>query len=332
MPWRAEGGQTANPYHVLVSEAMLQQTQVATVVPYFHRFIQALPSVEALANADEQQVLTLWQGLGYYRRARHLHAAAKTIVSEHGGKVPACVEGLLALPGIGPYTAGAIASIAYGTRAAVVDGNVERVLARLLLITDPINAPATKKKVWTIADSLVPKSSPGDYNQAVMELGAMVCTPRAPKCFVCPLRGICRGVQETNPETLPVKLAKKKPMAVTHVVIAAHRNGRYLFEQRPEDGLWSNMWQLPTLEATNPTEHGIITSWFKQRFQLVLKDVQSHTSFTHQTTHRTIRFEMFHSTICSGRLRANTGIWRRPDQLDDLPMSNPQRKAIAALD
>ena len=366
LPWREMNGRAVNPYHVLLSEAMLQQTQVATVVPYFHRFIESFPTVKALAEADEQEVLTLWQGLGYYRRARNLHAAAKTIVSEHAGKVPASVEELLKLPGVGRYTAGAIASIAHGTRAAVVDGNVERVFARLLLITDPINAPATKKYVWSIAEPLVPKANPGDYNQALMELGATVCTPKLPKCFVCPVREHCLGIQETNPETLPIKLAKKKPTDVTHIVIAAMRNGKYLFEQRPSQGLWSNMWQLPTREEP-PEIFGVIEKsdhsrrvttrgsnsdrltttrpprgdaaaastalidWFQDRFGLALDEPRTTTDFTHQTTHRTIRFVVLHATVKSGRLKANTGIWRRLEQVDDLPMSNPQRKTIESL-
>lgn len=355
LPWRPGKDEKPNAYHTLVSEAMLQQTQVATVVPYFHRFIEAFPTVDALAEADEQEVLTLWQGLGYYRRARNLHAAAKSIVNDFDGEVPAAVNDLLNLPGVGRYTAGAIASIAHGTRAAVVDGNVERVFARLLLITDPINAPATKKQVWSIAEPMVPKSSPGDYNQALMELGAMVCTPKLPKCFVCPVREHCRGVQETNPETLPIKLAKKKPTDVTHIVIAAQRNGKYLFEQRPSEGLWSNMWQLPTWEeslvsrrlqggassvgksadntrvALQATANRELCDWFKKRFGLSICNSTQAADFTHQTTHRTIRFVVLHTTIKSGRLKANTGVWRKPEQTDDLPMSNPQRQAIESL-
>ena len=360
LPWREMAGRSVNAYHVLLSEAMLQQTQVATVVPYFHRFIEAFPTVQALAEADEQQVLTLWQGLGYYRRARNLHAAANRIVVEHGGEVPASVKDLLNLPGVGPYTAGAITSIAHGTRAAVVDGNVERVFARLLLIEDPINAPATKKRVWSIAEDFVPKSSPGDYNQALMELGATVCTPKLPKCFVCPVRDHCRGVQETNPERLPIKLAKKKPREVTHVVIAAERNGKHLFEQRPSEGLWSNMWQMPTWEepvekrdrsrrvttrrtnndalapARPPGSDPVASStdlidWFRERFGLSLDTPQQTTDFTHQTTHRTIRFVVLRASVQSGRLKPNAGVWRKLGQLDDLPMSNPQHRAVESL-
>lgn len=335
LPWRPRPRngitQRPDPYHTLVSEAMLQQTQVATVVPYFHRFIAALPTVHALAEADEQRVLTLWQGLGYYRRARNLHAAAKMIVDEFDGEVPASVAALLQLPGVGAYTAGAIASIAHGTRAAVVDGNVERVFARLMLIEEPINAPATKKRVWAIAEDLVPKSSPGDYNQALMELGALVCTPKLPKCFVCPVREHCRGAQETNPETLPNKLAKKKPTDVTHVVIAADRNGKYLVEQRPSEGLWSNMWQLPTWEEPGPALSTQAIEWFQTRFGVSLDTPELASDFTHQTTHRTIRFIVMRAKVKQGRLKANAGVWRKLDQLDGLPMSNPQRQAVNAL-
>lgn len=359
LPWRAKDGQRPDPYHTLVSEAMLQQTQVATVIPYFHRFIEAFTNIHALADASEQQVLALWQGLGYYRRARNLHAAAKMIVSDFAGQVPSTVEDLLRLPGVGQYTAGAIASIAYNTQAAIVDGNVERVFARLLHLTDPINAPATKKKLWAIAEDLVPKSKPGDYNQALMELGATVCTPKLPKCFICPVREHCQAVQRTNPETLPIKLTKKKPKAVTHVVLAVERSGKFLFEQRPSDGLWSNMWQLPTWEeplqnyedsrrvtrggradenssdstppcyaAATPTA---LTDWFHARFKLTLNTPQPLADFTHQTTHRTIRFIVLHASIASGRLKPNSGVWRKLDQVHDLPMSNPQRQAIEQI-
>lgn len=329
----------ANPYHVLLSEAMLQQTQVATVIPYFHRFIQAFPTVQALADADEQAVLRLWQGLGYYRRARNLHAAAQAIVNEHGGRVPSGVSELLKLPGVGRYTAGAIASIAHGTRAAVVDGNVERVFARLMRIEDPINAPPTKKQLWSIAETLVPRTSPGDYNQALMELGALVCTPKTPKCFVCPLRESCRAVQEADPEQLPVKLAKKKPTAVTHVVIAVERNGKYLLEQRPSDGLWSNMWQLPTWEEAPAQPPGgdaaanstVPIEWFETRFGLSLERLETAADFTHQTTHRTIRFVVLRANVKQGRLKPNSAVWRKLDRLDDLPMSNPQRQVISSL-
>ena len=184
----------------------------------------------------------------------------------------------------------------------------------------------------SLLGKLVPKPSPGDYNQALMELGAMICTPKLPKCFVCPVREHCRAVQETNPETLPNKVAKKKPTDVTHVVIAAERNGKYLFEQRPSEGLWSNMWQLPTWEEPSRIDPSQITVWFQTRFGLSLEIPQQTTDFTHQTTHRTIRFVVLRANVASGRIKPNTSIWRKLNQIDDLPMSNPQRQAIQLID
>lgn len=368
MPWRAEPGQRIDPYYTLVSEAMLQQTQVATVIAYFERFIGEFPTVHALAQADEQRVLRQWQGLGYYRRARNLHAAAKMIVAEFDGQVPDTVEQLLQLPGVGRYTAGAIASIAYNTPAPIVDGNVDRVLARLLDLRDPVDKPTIKKHIWSLAEQLVPQKNAGDFNQSMMELGAMVCTPKLPKCLVCPLRDLCVATAEGDPESLPIKLPKKKPKAVTHVVFAVHRNGKYLFEQRPATGLWSNMWQLPTWESP-PTEaieplinnrsrriapggpkheHAResssagcdpaamatpLSAWFHERFNLTLKSPTLAADFPHQTTHRTIRFVVLFAEVDSegGRLKPKTGTWRSLNQLDDLPLPNPQHTAIKQL-
>lgn len=342
MPWRAEPGQQIDPYFTLVSEAMLQQTQVATVIAYFQRFIGEFPTVHALARADEQQVLRQWQGLGYYRRARNLHAAAKMIVAEFDGKVPRDVDLLLQLPGVGRYTAGAIASIAYDTPAPIVDGNVDRVLARLLNLREPVDQPSVKKHIWALAEQLVPQKNAGDFNQSMMELGAMVCTPKSPKCLVCPLRDACVARAEGDAESLPIKLPKKKPVAVTHVVFAVHRNGKYLFEQRPASGLWSNMWQLPTWESPPPevvetlTENRSrrvtpLTAWFHNRFNLTVTNPTLAADFPHQTTHRTIRFVVLRAEVKSGRLKPNTGTWRPLNKLDDLPLPNPQHTAIKQL-
>ncbi|MEM9414485.1 MAG: A/G-specific adenine glycosylase [Planctomycetota bacterium] len=368
MPWRPPPGagnaKYVDPYYSLVSEAMLQQTQVATVIPYFERFVGELPTVQALADADEQRVLRLWQGLGYYRRARNLHAAAKMIVNDFAGDVPADVASLLKLPGVGRYTAGAIASIAHGTPAPIVDGNVARVFARLFLIDDPIDRPDVVKQLWSLAESLVPKSSPGDFNQALMELGALVCTPKSPGCLTCPLRSQCAAVEQGDPERVPIKLPKKKPQEVTHVVVAVRRDGKYLFEQRPATGLWSNMWQLPTWEdapagsvkhitrnrrvttrgqarttatSTRPLRGDAAVSiapvcdWFADRFGITPGPFTPVQDFTHQTTHRTIRFIVLTADAKQGRTRPNTGRWLKLDQLDDLPLPNPQRTAIQHL-
>jgi len=281
MPWRPTADRPANPYHVLVSETMLQQTQVATVIPYFERFIAAFPTVAALADADEQEVLTLWQGLGYYRRARNLHAAAKAILDEHGGRVPGRAAELVALPGVGRYTAGAVASVAYDTPEPIVDGNVARVYARFYGLHNAVDRPDTLKILWARAESNVQASrSPRDFNQSVMELGALVCTPKNPGCPACPLRGDCSALATGQVDRLPVKTPKKKPVAVTHRVMALYRTtkrgDRYLFVQRPDDGLWSRMWQFPTDE----------TGGHDMASELGLKTAETHpvTEFVHLTT------------------------------------------------
>jgi A/G-specific adenine glycosylase len=332
LPWRARPGQAPDPYRVLVSEAMLQQTQVATVLPYFDRFIDALPTVRDLADADEQAVLRLWQGLGYYRRARNLHAAAKAIVLTHGGQVPDRVDQLLKLPGVGRYTAGAVASIAFDKPAPILDGNVARVLARLFLIEQPVDAPDVRKTLWRLAEELVPSARPGDFNQAVMELGALVCTKAGPTCSACPLATVCDALRADRVSSVPVPARRKAPVAVQHHILAIERNGRFLFEQRPADGLWSNMWQMPTAEnlSLRADAHGL-TGWATRRLNLVLNVPKRLGSFTHQTTHRTIRFRVWLSTATSGRLRPRAGRWRGLGGVDDLPFANPQLRAVGML-
>lgn len=333
LPWRAGTpsaihGDTPDPYHVLVSEAMLQQTRVATVVAYFHRFLDAFPTVQHLAAADEQRVLRLWQGLGYYRRARNLHAAANVIVERHDGKVPDEVEQLLRLPGVGPYTAGAIASIAFDRPAAILDGNVARVLARLHGIESPIDEPDTRKRLWRLAEQLANSPSPGDVNQGLMELGATRCTPRSPKCLVCPLTDHCVAAREGRAEELPRRLPKRKPTAVVHSVVAVRRGNRLLFEQRGNGGLWAGMWQLPTWEED--ADLGELPRRIADRLGPIAQTPVELERFAHATTHRTITFRVLLTAVTAGRLRSrgHPRCWRSPHRLDDLPLANPQRRAI----
>ena len=322
LPWRPTAQRPANPYHVLVSEAMLQQTQVATVIPYFERFVTALPTLSDLADASQQQVLRLWQGLGYYRRARYLHGAAQKIVADFDGQVPDQVADLLTLPGVGRYTAGAVASIAYGMPAPIVDGNVARVLARLYGIELPVDQPAGRKQLWALAQEVVAPRAAGDFNQAMMELGAMLCTARSPGCDVCPLAGSCAALSQDKVGALPIVTPARQPVAVTHRVLAIERGGRFLFEQRPSTGLWSDMWQLPTAED----EHDIA-----QRMGLVVDVPGVLGGFVHQTTHRTIRFDIQHASAVAGRLRRGAGVWRRLSQLEDLPLAKPQQRVVQML-
>ncbi len=219
LPWR----RTRDPYAIWVSETMLQQTQVETVKPFYDKFLRAFPTVRDLAAADLQEVLKLWAGLGYYRRARNMLAAARAMVEKHGGEVPGTVAQLLELPGVGKYTAGAVASIAFGVRAAAVDGNVVRVLARLGEILEPIGSAQTMKRLWVMAESLVPSARPGEHNQALMELGARVCLPRNARCGECPLREMCQGFMNGTAAGLPVRGKRRETPVVRRIVVVLRR-------------------------------------------------------------------------------------------------------------
>lgn len=226
---------------------MLQQTRVETVLPYYARWLRAFPTIRALARAKSDRVLKLWEGLGYYSRARNFHLAAQTVVRECGGKVPRTADGLRQLPGIGRYTAGAIASIAFGERVPLVDGNVARVFARIFAITANVKTPKIMDTLWQLAEKLVPDRSPGDFNQALMELGALVCTPANPQCEICPMRRVCvaraRGLVDQLPN-------RGQPQTTERIVVSAalvRRNGSLLMQRRPERGLLAGMWELPIL-------------------------------------------------------------------------------------
>lgn len=245
LPWR----DTPAPYRVWVSEIMLQQTRVEAVKPYFQRFMEALPSIGALAAAPEEQVLKLWEGLGYYSRARNLHQAAKKAVRQYGG-LPATVPELLSLPGIGTYTAGAVASIAFGAQVPAVDGNVLRVVSRLLCREEDILSPAVKKLTERQLASILPAGRAGDFNQAMMELGALICLPgAAPKCAQCPLASICEAHRLGVEASLPVKSAKKPRRIEGRTVFVLTCRGRAALRMRPGKGLLAGLWELPNTEG-----------------------------------------------------------------------------------
>ncbi|HEX8341832.1 MAG TPA: A/G-specific adenine glycosylase [Tepidisphaeraceae bacterium] len=334
LPWRvarsAPPGARPPAYGVLVSEAMLQQTQVAAVVPYFHRFMAALPTIEALAAADEQVVLRLWQGLGYYSRARNLRKAAGRVVEQFGGVVPATVDELLTLPGVGRYTAGAIASIAYDTPAPILDGNVVRVLCRLDRIEDDPRLPAVRDRLWVRAGEIVPVLRAGDFNQSLMELGATICTPKNPSCLLCPVRRFCRaadaGVQESIPKPRP---AKATPLLRRWVVCVRRADGdAYLIEQRPATGRWAGLWQFPTLEADLTTPGAATLS---AALAMPLSDVRPLTTVRHALTHRQYVFDAFVAVAADAPVAAPRA-WATLAEMDALPFSKPQlaiRRALA---
>jgi A/G-specific adenine glycosylase len=252
LPWRRD----RDPYRILVSEAMLVQTTVAAVIPYYERFLARFPTVEALAAAPEGEVLKLWEGLGYYRRARQLQAAARAIVDRHGGRVPSEVEALSALPGVGRYIAGAVASFAFDRPAPIVEANTQRVLARLIAWREPLTAAASRSRLWEAAGRLVPDAGAGEFNQALMELGAVVCTPRAPACLLCPIAGSCRARAAGLVDVIPARVPRPAPLEVAEVGAAVEHAGRWLFLRRAPGRLWEGFWEFPILHVAGADPAG----------------------------------------------------------------------------
>ncbi|MFN3868989.1 MAG: A/G-specific adenine glycosylase [Hyphomicrobiaceae bacterium] len=254
LPWRAKPGRRSDAYKVWLSEIMLQQTTVKAVIPYFHRFLARWPTVTALAAAPRDEVLAEWAGLGYYARARKLHECAQVIANEQDGKFPKKAEQLMQLPGIGPYTAAAIAAIAFNEKATPVDGNVERVTARLFAVRTPL--PKAKVELKRLAATLTPDKRAGDFAQAMMDLGATICTPKSPSCLVCPVQGDCAASYKGIEKQLPTKLAKaERPVRKGHAFLALREDGYVLLRQRPDNGLLGGMMEIPSTpwaESSSP--------------------------------------------------------------------------------
>lgn len=264
LPWR----HTTNPYYIWISEIMLQQTKVDTVIDYYKKFLQSYPTIFDLAAAEEQEVLKVWEGLGYYSRARNLHAAAKEVVATYKGIVPNNPDELGSLKGIGPYTRGAISSIAFGLPEPAVDGNVMRVLSRTLLIQDNISEARTRKRFEQIVRELICHVNPSAFNQGLMELGALICTPTSPACLLCPLQTECRAFEAGVVEQLPVKLKKKKQRVEKYIVLLLKNQvGQVAIEQRPNTGLLASMWQFPMIEKVI-LDDGILPMSMKEKYDL----------------------------------------------------------------
>ena len=294
LPWR----RTRDPYAVWLSEIMLQQTRVETVIPYYERFLEAFPSVRELAEAPLDGVLAMWSGLGYYRRARMLHAAAQQ-VSASGGGFPDTVTGLRGIAGIGAYTAGAIASIAFERRAAVVDGNVARVLARVFAIEEDIRGGAGLARIWSIADGLVSDRDPGGWNQALMELGAMVCVPREPRCPMCPVREQCASLARGLTSELPRLSPKKKPLAIRRVALVAYDAvGAVLLARRRAAGTFGGMWEPPSadipLHAGTAAEEVVAASArFASLLGVAVRNLEHVGAVVHVLSHRRMHVDVF---------------------------------------
>ena len=336
-PWRTPpGGGQADPYAVWVSEMMLQQTRVETVIPYFKRWMQRFPNISILAAADQQAVLSAWEGMGYYSRARHLHQAARQVIAEFQGVLPADLHQLRRLPGIGRYTAAAIASIAFGLDAATLDGNIRRVLSRMFDMALLARSAAGEKELWRLAEAHLPPGRAGAYNQALMDLGAMLCTPRSPDCGACPAASLClarqRGVQEQRPVLAP------RPVLPHYTVAAAviQRDGTVLIARRPQHGLLAGLWEFPggKLQDGESLPEGLK----REICEELRADIQVGEPFgvyRHAFTHFRITLHAFRCTLHgSGEpfpVEASEIRWAVPTELGGFPMGKIDRQIAARL-
>jgi A/G-specific adenine glycosylase len=315
LPWRRPPDRSADwPYRVWVSEIMLQQTQVERVKEYFARFVGRFPDVQALARAREGDVLRLWEGLGYYRRARQLHAAARVIVAEHDGEFPRTVAGLRELPGIGRYTAGAIASIAFGVPAPIVEANSRRVLARLVGYDRPTGGTAGDGPIWEIAERLVPRKQPGRFNQALMDLGATICTPTRPRCAACPLAAACVAHRTGRTATIPVTAARTAMQRLSETAVVLRRQGAVLLERRGAGEWWEGLWDFPRRDGKRlPGD---------RRLGIVRYTV----------THHQVTCTVVERVVVGRPPRATASSrWLAPDRLAALPLAAPARRIAALL-
>jgi A/G-specific adenine glycosylase len=321
LPWRA----SRDPYAIWVSEVMLQQTQVSAVIPFFNRFLFRFPSIAELAQAHEQEVLKHWEGLGYYRRARHLHQAAQLIVREHEGIFPQKAVDASELPGMGRYTLGAVLSQAFDQRHPIVDANVARILCRLLAWTKELETKETQDWLWANAESLLPMKQVGDFNQALMELGQTICTTGQPSCLLCPLRDICRGHARGLAETLPKRRAKTRQTQVTERAIILRKGKQVLLCQRTSDAVrWANMWEFPTsnslLDANTLCQE--LTGYH-------CSDARPIGSLEYGITRFKVTLEVIEAKYNGGRQQHDAYqklVWVKPEQLADYPLSVPQRR------
>jgi A/G-specific adenine glycosylase len=327
LPWR----RTKDPYAVWLSEVMLQQTQVAAVIPYFNRFLDAFPTIESLARGDESEVLRLWEGLGYYRRARQLLAAARMIVEQHEGRFPRLMEDLRRLPGIGRYTAGAILSIAFGQPQPILEGNTIRVWSRLLAHPLDVSQPSGQAPLWSAAEAILPRRGSGTVNQALMELGATICLPRAPHCGSCPLRGLCSAEALGTPEAFPIKKPSRPATDVTEAAIAVWRQGRILLVRSSGRGRWEGLWDFPRFAMSDENAAGSeqeLASKTKRLSGVEVEVAGPLATMRHGVTRFRITL-LCHQARAVRVGRAPTGTrraWVRPAELDRYPLNVTARR------
>jgi A/G-specific adenine glycosylase len=335
LPWRAKPGASAAPYQVWLSEIMLQQTTVATVGPYFTRFLHLWPRIRDLANADLDEVLNAWQGLGYYARARNLHRCARLIADEYQGTFPGNEEDLLKLPGVGSYTAAAIAAIAFDKRAVVVDGNIERVISRTFNLHDPL--PKSKPRIKELTDTVTPDERSGDFAQAMMDIGATVCTPRNPKCMICPLTDLCDGRKAGTANDLPKKEPKKpKPTRYCYAWWIENDLGEILLRKRDEKGMLGGMIEIPTsewLEQAQDLETCLSVAGLGEELKKKLVSDEAKHTFTHfHFEMKVVKFQLNSSQTATfnSDLTKKWGeaFWCLPNRLTDYALPTTMKKIV----
>lgn len=333
LPWRS----APTPYNVWISEIMLQQTQVETVLPYFRRWMQRFPTLAELAAADEQEVLSYWEGLGYYSRARNLHKAAQVLINHYDGILPDDVNELQKLPGIGRYTAGAIASIAFGKNEPALDGNIKRVYARVFNLDEQLGLPETEKKLWQLAAEQLPAGKAGDYNQALMDLGASICTPQNPRCLLCPLQGECQatalGLQNERP-------VKKQRVKTPHYIVTAaviQKDGQILIAKRPASGLLGGLWEFPggKLQPQDADLQTGLAREIREELEVYIHVGDAYGVYRHAYTHFKITLHAFLCTLFDGQqptaLEHADIQWVHINEMDAYPMGKVDRQIALRL-
>jgi A/G-specific adenine glycosylase len=332
LPWRRE----RTPYRVWVAEVMLQQTRVETVIPYYERFLIHFPTIQALSSASLEETLKVWQGLGYYARARNLHAAAQQVVSAHNGQLPDTFEELLALPGVGRYIAGAVASIAFGRDVPAVDGNARRVLCRVFEVREDVTRSAVRRRLEVLATSLLPAGRGGAFNEALMELGATLCTPRSPHCGHCPLCDLCQAYAEGESEMLPVRRPRKRtPHYDVAAAVTVRDDGCVLVAQRNTDDMLGGLWEFPGGKRKNDeTLPQCLIREMREELDVEIEVGKALIVVRHAYTHFRITLHAFWCKLVSGEPRCLDCAafrWVVPAELDALPMSVADRKVAQAL-
>jgi A/G-specific adenine glycosylase len=326
LPWRNH----PDPYAVWVSEIMLQQTRVETVIPYFHRWMKRFPTTKSLAKASEHDVLNLWEGLGYYSRARNLHKAAKIIVDQYDSQLPRDLIALRRLPGIGRYTVGAIASMAFGMDEPTLDGNIRRVFARIFDISAPVDSSAGEKVLWNLVAEHLPKGKAGDYNQALMDLGATICLPKNPRCSICPVMKVCQARMKGIQDQRPVLKPKQKTPNYIQAAAVILKHGRVLLAKRPSQGLLGGMWEFPNSRVENDPAKELSKS-LRSGYQLKVQRKDALGAVKHSYTHFKVTVHVFQCELIS--MPKNQSLkWIKLGELEELPMGKIDRQIAQLFD